>query len=215
MISLAKTVLAGTIKASMAGLRRGPHITRFSMYRRLATIVPPPESGARILSISHSTALCGVLGFGDAELVEANYPEVNFLSLPYRDGEFDYVVSDQVLEHVQGNPQLAVSESIRVLKPGGYIIHTTCFMNPIHGAPNDYWRFTPAALRLLCEKQSTVMEADGWGNAYVFGIMSLGLRYEGVPEARWHPFHWIATTNHPRSPVATWVVARKEVSQIE
>jgi 2-polyprenyl-3-methyl-5-hydroxy-6-metoxy-1,4-benzoquinol methylase len=45
------------------------------------------------------------------------------------------VVSDQVLEHVVGDPQTAIDETLRVLRPGGIVIHTTCFMNPIHGAP--------------------------------------------------------------------------------
>ena len=202
--------LAAIIKGSMIGIRRGPHITRYYMYKHLAKRFPGVGVEARVLSISGSVGLCDVLGLGAAAIVEANYPDANLLALPYADGEFDYVVSDQVIEHVEGNPYAAIAESFRVLKPGGWAVHTTCFMNPMHGAPGDFWRFTPDALRLLCKGYSTVLDAGGWGNPCVFAIMSLNLRYEGVPEARWHPYHWIAMANHPRLPVSTWVVARKD-----
>jgi SAM-dependent methyltransferase len=193
----------------MLGLRRGPHITRYYYYKRLSDKFPNVGADARVLSISHSNTLCTVLGLGGAQITEANYPEANMLALPFPDQTFDFVVSDQVLEHVEGEPQVAVSEGFRVLKPGGYAVHATCLMNPIHGAPGDFWRFTPDGLRLLCKKHAAITDFGGWGNPYAFAIMSLKMRYEGVPEARWHPYHWIAVANHPRLPVSTWVVAQK------
>jgi SAM-dependent methyltransferase len=202
-------MLSGLLKLSMLGQRQGPHITRYYMYNHLSQIMPGVPASARVLSISHSIALCESLGMPTSQIVEANYPAVNILSLPYPDDEFDFVVSDQVLEHVEGDPYVAVAETFRVLKPGGVAIHTTCFMNPVHGAPSDFWRFSPDALRLLCPSSATIVDAAGWGNPYVFIVMSLGLRYLGVPDARWHPFHWAAMSNHPRLPVTTWVVAKK------
>jgi SAM-dependent methyltransferase len=47
------------------------------------------------------------------------------------------------------NPQLAISEMFRVLRPGGIAIISSVFDFPIHNYPNDYWRFTPQGLRLL------------------------------------------------------------------
>ena len=41
-------------------------------------------------------------------------------NLPFRDAEFDLVVSFQVLEHTQ-IPERVLRETVRVLKPGGYI----------------------------------------------------------------------------------------------
>jgi SAM-dependent methyltransferase len=52
------------------------------------------------------------------------------------------------LEHVK-NPQLAISEMFRVLRPGGIAIISSVFDFPIHNYPDDYWRFTPQGLRLL------------------------------------------------------------------
>jgi SAM-dependent methyltransferase len=179
------------------------------MYQHLARFRQVPHPNAKVLSISHSDGLCDVLGLDRQSRTEANYPAVNMLSLPYPDNSFDYVVSDQVLEHVEGDPQRAIDETLRVLRPGGRAIHATCFMNPIHEAPGDFWRFTPAALRILCRKFSTVVECGGWGNPYVWVVVWLGLRFDGVPEAKWHPFHRLATRNHPEWPIVTWVIAQK------
>jgi SAM-dependent methyltransferase len=179
------------------------------MYQHLARFRQAPSPSAKVLSISHSNGLCDVLGLDRQSRTEANYPAVSMLSLPYPDNSFDYVVSDQVLEHVEGDPQRAIDETFRVLRPGGRAIHATCFMNPIHEAPGDFWRFTPAALRILCRKLSTVVECGGWGNPYVWVVVWLGLRFDGVPEAKWHPLHRLANRNHPEWPIVTWVIAQK------
>jgi SAM-dependent methyltransferase len=193
----------------MAGLRRGPHITRYYMYQHLSRFRISPAAGAKVLSISHSSELCRLLGLADSDVTEANYPEYNILSLRLDDCSFDYVVSDQVLEHVEGDPQRAVDETFRILKHGGTAIHTTCFINPVHKDPSDFWRFTPDALALLCQRFSKIIDVGGWGNPYVWVVASLGLRWDGVPEARWHPLHRVAMKNDEEWPIVTWVIARK------
>ena len=195
-------------RLSMKGLARGEHLTRYSMYRHLRNIALPNKRGT-VLSISHSGHLCEIVGINPTQLVEANYPEHNFLKLNFPDESFDFVVSDQVLEHVEGDPQSAVDESYRVLRPGGIALHTTCFINPIHAAPNDYWRFSPQALRLLSAKFSRVIDCAGWGNLDAWLWMRQGLRFDGVPHAKWHPLHRVATKNDPEWPIVTWIVAQK------
>lgn len=204
-----RALLAWLVRLSMKGLARGPHITRFFMYRYLAQFRQSPKVNTKVLSISHSDQLCEVLGLDRQSVTEANYPTVSILSLPYPDSSFDYVVSDQVLEHVEGDPQRAINETLRVLRPGGLAIHATCFINPIHDAPGDFWRFTPAALRLLCGGFSSIVECGGWGNPYVWLVTWLGLRFEGVPKARWHPLYKLATRNDAQWPIVTWIIARK------
>src|SRR5262245_3504168 len=197
-------------KISLAGLERGPHITRYFMYDRLARIGPLlPNRTGRILSISHSANLGELLGLRPTKLDEANYPEHDMLALKSPDAHYDFVLSDQVLEHLEGSPQQGIDECHRVLKPGGIAVHTTCFINPIHGSPNDFWRFTPEALRWLHRGWAEVMECDGWGSFAVWSVVHDGLRFEGVPHARWHPLHRLATRNDPLWPIVTWVVARK------
>jgi len=203
------------LRLSMLGLEKGPHVTRYYMYRHLRSVCERPiaelslRSSQRTLSISHSVPLCTALGLDRGQIVEANYPEVDLLSLPFGDNSFHVVVSDQVIEHVGGDPLQAVEESRRVLKPGGLAVHTTCFLNPMHGAPEDYWRFSPKALELLCGRFSDVLDVGGWGNPLVFIAFALRWRYEPVPHLRFHPYHWVATINMKRFPVSTWAVARK------
>lgn len=197
-------------KASMKGLPRGPHITRYFMYDRLGSSARLlPQRSGRILSISHSTNLVQVLALQATELVEANYPDHNMLCLSFADNTFDFVLSDQVLEHVEGNPQQAIDECYRILKPGGIAVHTTCFINPVHGVPKDFWRFTPEALCLLHRTWSEIIEYGGWGNFAVWSIIQDGLRFEGIPHAKWHPLHRLATTNDPLWPIVTWIMAQK------
>jgi ubiquinone/menaquinone biosynthesis C-methylase UbiE len=209
LTKLIKCGLAIGVRLSMKGLRRGPHVTRYYMYRRLSELKRSPFHEARVLAISHSTHLCKILGLDSCQIVEANYPEYNMLSLPFSDNSFNYVVSDQILEHIEGTPQAAMNETHRVLKSGGLAIHTTCFIYPIHGAPSDFWRFTPESLRLLCKEFSRIIECEGWGNLYVWILGWLGLRWDGVPHCKWHPLHKIAMYNDPKWPIVTWIIAEK------
>lgn len=199
------------IKASMIGCKRGHRLTRFALYNELERVAAQLSipAAARTLVISQSHPLCNLFRIPAEGRVEANYPEYNILNLPFANEGFDFVVSDFVLEHVEGNPEQAVKECGRVLRSGGVAIHTTAFNYHIHGAPNDYWRFTPSALAWLHRGFSRIINTGGWGNQLVWVMIYFGLRGEGVPLIRWHPFHKIATYNDPRWPITTWVVAQK------
>ncbi len=205
--------IAEPLRLSMLPLARADtDIIRFSMYQQLDAVFADPsirETKAEGLAISGSGGLARRL-CPKARIVTADFPEFNILKLPFPDASFDFVVSDQVLEHVAGDPFRAVDETFRILKPGGIAVHTTVLLFQIHGYPSDYWRFTPDGLRLLCQKFSRVVEAGGWGNRYVWFLNWLGLLFEGnVPLAKWHPFHKIALINEDRYPITTWIVAQK------
>jgi len=66
---------------------------------------------------------------------DCNYP------LPFEDARFDHVVSISTLEHIK-NIGLAVSEIVRVTKPGGFIVLAVPFLFGVHGDPEDYHRPT-------------------------------------------------------------------------
>jgi SAM-dependent methyltransferase len=190
----------------------GPHITRYFMYDRLRTVGAglPHRNGVRVLSVSHSENLVPLLGLAPSEVVSANYPEHNILALDFPDASFDYVLSDQVFEHIEGDPFVAVRECHRVLKPGGVAVHTTCFNIHIHGVPGDFWRFTPDALKLLHKDWSEIIELGAWGNPQVWSIVDKdGMRWRGVPPVKWNPMNRIAMKNDPLWPIVTWVIARK------
>jgi SAM-dependent methyltransferase len=209
-LTLLKVAIAGVLRASMAGQRRGQRLTRHSMYRRLQAAVPAPASGAAALSISHSIRLCQALGLPAESLTEANFPDFDLLELPFPDNHFDYVVSEAVLEHVEGDPRQAIHESFRVLKTGGIAVHTSCFVSPVHYGPRDLWRFSPEGLALLAAPFGEILEQGGWGNVFACAWLWLDLSEERVPAAHWHPVHRLANWNSEPWPVVTWVVARKQ-----
>ncbi len=210
----AKRAVYGAVAASGLGAPVGAEYTRFGMYARLRATVREitggtDGAGRSLLDISGSRRLIEEVGLGAADITEAHYPEHNILSLPMADASFDFVVSDQVLEHIEGDPFVAFRETARVTRPGGLLIHTTCFLNEIHLAPDDFWRFTPAALRLLCRGVAEPIEVGGAGGLLSVPVSWLGLRRAPVPAARWHPLHAAALRNNPRWPVMTWVVATR------
>lgn len=200
-----------TVRATSVGQTRGAHITRYAMYDRLGTAVAQIASAdraGRVLAISGSRPLCERLGVG-GEIVEADYPAYDMLGLPFSDGEFDAVVSDQVLEHVAGDPFAAVAESVRVVRSGGLVLHTSCLIMPIHAVPGDFWRFTPDGMATVCGDAVEVIESGGWGNRLAWVAAAIGLRWLPVPNGRWHPLHRVATWNEPEWPITTWVLGRK------
>lgn len=67
--------------------------------------------------------------------------------LPIADGVFDVVLCTQVLEYVP-SPISAVAEFYRVLKPGGLLLVSAPSIFP-RDSDEEYWRFEPAALRML------------------------------------------------------------------
>lgn len=207
LATLAKTLVKGAYSLSTFGMDTGFHMVRYRMYQRIGEVMNElPQIGQKALSISGSHELCKLINKPGLQVTDADFPEHNILDLrAFADNSFDYVVSDQVFEHIEGSPQQAMDECYRVLKPGGIAIHTTCFFNEVHAAPSDFWRFTPQGLRLLCRDWSETIEASGWGNRLAFQ----GFRYVKVPHAKWHPIHKIAVKNDPVAPISVWIIARK------
>jgi SAM-dependent methyltransferase len=80
--------------------------------------------------------------------------------LPLADARFDLVFCTQVLEYI-ANPGLALAEIYRVLKPGGTLLLSVPTMFP-RDSEQEYWRFEPAALRMLLAAFSRVeIEPEG------------------------------------------------------
>jgi SAM-dependent methyltransferase len=70
--------------------------------------------------------------------------------LPSDLGEYDCVLSSQVLEHVS-SPMVYLKECYRVLKKGGCLVLSTHGTFEDHSCPGDYWRWTAHGLRKLVE----------------------------------------------------------------
>ena len=72
-------------------------------------------------------------------------------TFPFKESEFDSVVTNQVLEHVF-NPDEFLSEINRVLKINGKLLLTVPFVWDEHEQPYDYARYSSFGLKSLLEK---------------------------------------------------------------
>ncbi|MGC9329654.1 MAG: class I SAM-dependent methyltransferase [Candidatus Hinthialibacter sp.] len=73
------------------------------------------------------------------------------LDLPLRSESLDSILCLQVLEHVT-DPQRALYEFARCLKPGGALLLSVPHLAYLHNEPHDYFRYTKHGLRVLLEK---------------------------------------------------------------
>ncbi len=73
-------------------------------------------------------------------------------------GRFECFIADAVFEHLE-RPWIAAKEVARILASGGsfFIVTHQCY--PIHGHPNDFFRFSKEALRLIFEDAGLIVDA--------------------------------------------------------
>ena len=95
-------------------------------------------------------------------------------TLPFIDNCFDVISLMEVLEHIH-NPQKALNEIYRVLKPEGLLIFSVPFIFPLHDRPDDYFRFTKYGLTHLLSKyyQVEVVERNSFSEAIAVLIVRL------------------------------------------
>jgi SAM-dependent methyltransferase len=72
-------------------------------------------------------------------------------ALPFVDNSFDTVLCTELIEHLK-DPQVAVQEMARVLKPGGYLILSAPFVHELHEQPFDFFRYTALGLCSVVER---------------------------------------------------------------
>jgi SAM-dependent methyltransferase len=115
--------------------------------------------------------------------------------LPFRDGVFDGVWIQAVLEHVL-DPAALVAEIHRVLKPAGLVYADTPFMQQVHEQAYDFTRFTLSGHRWLFRRFEEIDAGavGGAGKVLVWSIryaaLSLGLGTRAATLAAL-PFAWM------------------------
>lgn len=142
--------------------RCAPYLSHIRFYEQ--HVAPRLSEGLRAVEFGGSNGFMAALFAGIDYVVAPNAPEVDVHDLSAYNGDsFDFVVLDEILEHVE-RPWEAVKEVHRILKPGGCLITSSPFMIAEHKVPRDYWRFTKDGLRVLLEPFSRV-DVFSWGNA--------------------------------------------------
>lgn len=129
--------------------------------------------------------------------IDARQCEIDAGPLPFSDGEFDVVISDSQLEH-RFDPEHALDEMVRVLRPGGRLLlllpntgHWRVRWWVLRGrfpyvpnTPTDWLHlrfFTlPDVTRMLATRGLTVLETDGSASLRVKGLYPACLR-QGLP----------------------------------
>ncbi len=71
--------------------------------------------------------------------------------IPVENDSFDSALCTAVLEHLE-EPEKALQECFRVLKPGAYAIYSVPFIWHLHEEPRDFFRFSQYGLRYLFNK---------------------------------------------------------------
>lgn len=104
--------------------------------------------------------------------------------LPFRDGAFDLVLCTEVLEHVP-DPDVALDELRRVLRPIGTLVLTTPLTWGVHAA-RDYQRWTRSGLqRILAAHGFDLTECRARGGIFLaLGALLLVIPWQVLGEAR-------------------------------
>ncbi len=97
------------------------------------------------------------------------------IKMPFEDEQFETTFATEVLEHCP-EPKIILSETYRVLKPGGCFFFTVPFLWNLHEVPHDEYRYTPFALkRLLTEAGFINIDLKATGGWHASMAQMLGL----------------------------------------
>lgn len=160
----------------------------FEMYRRGADVVAFDQDGdelAGVLELFGAMKAAGEVPEG----AQADIKQGDALELPFADGEFDRVVSAEVLEHIHHDHQ-AIQELVRVLRPGGTMAITVPRWFPelvswklssdYHNAPGGHiriytdpelrWKFINAGMEFTGKSYAHALHTPYWWLKCAVGV---------------------------------------------
>jgi SAM-dependent methyltransferase len=145
---------------------RANHAVRWAMYEDLVAWMTSRDWADKVVVEFGSTN--GILkAFApNARYIRLDFPEHDIQDLHGVDAEsIDLILLDQTLEHVP-DPERAIREVHRVLKPRGTAVITTPFLLPVHQTSSygDYTRWTPEGMRSMLLRHGLDPDVRWWGN---------------------------------------------------
>jgi SAM-dependent methyltransferase len=150
------------------------------------------QSGARILVVGggedvhrlgavYNEPTLSVVGF-DLYVSALTQFIADAHQIPLRDGAFDAVVVQAVLEHVL-DPHEVVAEIHRVLRPGGIVYAETAFLQGVHEGAHDFTRFTELGHRWLF-RRFTEIDRGAIGGPALQTVWAIDYLARGVFRSR-------------------------------
>ena len=107
------------------------------------------------------------------------------MALPVRSRAADAVLATELLEHLP-RPADFLAEAARVLRPGGTLVLSTPFLEPLHEEPRDFFRFTTHGLRVLLVESGfevrSIQRKGGWWSVVVGSFVNQALYDLANPE---------------------------------
>jgi SAM-dependent methyltransferase len=160
---------------SYIGRLLGFNSSRQRLWEENAAFAEMVPNGALVLDAGAGTAPFRSL-FKHARYETADFEKVDKLyapstyvcsleSIPVEDARFDFIVFNQVMEHLP-DPKSVLVELNRVLKPTGKMIYSGPFFFEEHEQPYDFYRYTQFGLRELFSATGFSIERLDWLEGY-------------------------------------------------
>jgi hypothetical protein len=111
--------------------------------------------------IGDSLELARLVGLRKTQLLILPYPDFTLENLALLGDEYDFVIADRML-HRCDSLEDAARETMRVLRPNGWFVHTTSILDLDTETRADWRRCRPAALEKLFPATAS-SAAGGWG----------------------------------------------------
>jgi hypothetical protein len=137
-----------------------------------------------------------------------DYPDYDVCEKPLFE-TFNLIIAEQVFEHLLW-PHRAAKNIYAMLKPNGYFLVSTPFIQKIHNYPVDCSRWSEIGMKYLLADSGFTLEdiqTWSWGNR---AVAKANLNLRTLWEfPRYNPIlHW-KLKNEPLFPVQVWALARR------
>lgn len=135
---------------------------RTALSNRLA-VEDSPDRCAVV--IGSSAELAHELGLRQTRLLVLGYPQFTVENLALLSDSYDFVIADRALHRCESIDD-AARETLRILRPGGWFVHTTCVLDQTLGVPIQWRRIKPGGLgRLFSGSGDALVQAHAAGGA--------------------------------------------------